>query len=230
MKPLRTVLIGVAVMVVLVTGCGSSSKHSTASTPTAPGSTVAVGSSTEPPGGAGSSTVAPTTSSGPTPSASTAPPTSGPDSSSSGPVATTIPPAARLCATSQLAASFGSGNGTAGTSYYDLDLRNVSSVTCFVQGYPGVSFVAGANGHQVGNPAVRVAGSTPQVVLTPQRAAVATLAVVDAGNYGTACQLTPVLGFRVYPPDQTAALYVAHPDEACANTRYTTLRIGPLQP
>jgi hypothetical protein len=108
--------------------------------------------------------------------------------------------------------------------------RNVSSVACFVQGYPGVSFVAGADGHQVGNAAVRVAGAAPRVGLSPQRSAAATLAVVDAGNYGAACQLTAVRGFRVYPPGQTAALYLPHVDQACANTAITTLRIGPLQP
>ncbi len=144
--------------------------------------------------------------------------------------ATTVPAAARLCATSQLAASLGSPNGTAGTIFYNLNLHNMSSGTCFVRGYPGVSFVAGTDGHQVGNAAERVVGPTPEVVLAPQRSAVALLAVVDAAHYGTSCQLTRVLGLRVYPPDQTAALYVASTQQACANTRFTTLRIGPLQP
>lgn len=228
MKPLRAVILGGMVMGLLVTGCGSSKHSTTAGTAasTIPGSTVAVGSSTSAPA---TPTVASTSPSSAAPPTST--PTSASTSSSSPrPVSTTTAAALRLCATSQLAASLGSGNGTAGTDYYGLNLRNVSSAACFVQGYPGVSFVAGADGHRVGNPAERVAGSAPRVVLTPQRSAVATLAVVDAGNYGTACQLTPVLGFRVYPPDQTAALYVAHADQACANTRYTTLRIGPLQP
>lgn len=145
-------------------------------------------------------------------------------------MATTVPVGPRLCATGQLAASLESPNGTAGTIYYDLDLRDVSSTTCFVEGYPGVSFVAGSDGHQVGNPAERMAGPTPRIVLAPQRSAEAVLAVVDAGNYGTQCQLTPVLGLRVYPPDQTTALYVPSANQACANTHYTTLRIGPLGP
>ncbi len=227
MRPLWAVVVGGVVMALAVTGCGSSSRHSTATGPDVTGSTVAVGSSTSAP----ATTTAPAASGGASTSASTASTAPAPTTSPSAPpVATTVAAAPSHCATSQLAASFGSGNGTAGTNYYELDLRNVSSVACSVQGYPGVSFVAGANGHQVGNPAVRVAGSTPRVVLSPQQSAAATLAVVDAGNYGTACQVTPVLGFRVYPPDQTAALYLAHADQACANTRYTTLRIGPLQP
>ncbi len=230
MKPWWGALVGVVGLAALVAGCGSSAKHVTAPTSAAPGSTAAVGSSTAPP-----ATTTGGSSSGPSVPATTAPgstarvPTSGP-SSSNAPVATTVPAAIRLCSTSQLAASLGSGNGAAGTIYYNLELHNASSVTCFVQGYPGVSFVAGSNGHQVGAPATRAAGATPQVVLAPQRSALASLAVVDAANYGIPCQLTPVLGLRVYPPNQTAALFVPHADQACANTSYTTLRIGPLQP
>jgi hypothetical protein len=151
---------------------------------------------------------------------------------STGPVPTTLPPPPATpgrCSSSQLAASLGSSNGAAGTIYYQLELRNTSAAACVVQGYPGVSFVAGADGHQVGDPATRVAGSAPSRVLTPGESAGATLAIVDASNFGTSCDLTNVLGLRVYPPDQTAALFVPHADMACANTQDPTLRIGPLQ-
>ena len=113
--------------------------------------------------------------------------------------------------------------------YYQLGLRNTSAATCFVQGYPGVSFVAGADGHQVGSPATRVAGATPMVALPPGQSAAATLAIVDATNFGTGCQVTDVLGLRVYPPGQTAALFVPHTDQACANVHDQTLRIEALQ-
>jgi hypothetical protein len=66
------------------------------------------------------------------------------------------------------------------------------------------------------------------LVLNPGQAASATLAIVDAANFPSSCQQTPVLGLRVYPPNQTAALFVAHNDMACANTADVTLRIGPL--
>jgi hypothetical protein len=191
---------------VLVAGCGST--H-TASTPT---------TSAAPPGSTAAVTTTPTQ---PTDTATTAPP-------STEPVPTTAPPPGR-CATSQLAGSLGSAEGAAGTIYYQLQLRNISAAACVLQGYPGVSFVAGADGHQVGDPAARVAGSAPSRVLAPGESAGATLAIVDASNFGTPCDLTNVLGLRVYPPDQTTALFVPHADKACANAQDLTLRIEPLQ-
>ena len=210
-------LIGLA----LVAGCGSASKPSSTATTKAPTSTTPTTpapTSTSP-----ATTLDTVPASSPATSAGSSPSSSSP-SSSGGAVVTT----AGFCSSQQLAAGLDSPNGTAGTIYYQLELRNTSGSSCVVQGYPGVSFVAGSDGHQVGSPASRVAGSMPRVLLAPGRSAEATLAIVDASNYGPPCQLTPVLGLRVYPPDQTAALFVPHTDEACALPQYVTLRIGPL--
>ena len=98
-----------------------------------------------------------------------------------------------------------------------------------MQGYPGVSFVAGTDGHQVGAPARRVSGPTPRVNLGPGQSADALLGIAEAGNFSN-CQQTPVLGLRVYPPDNTLALYVAHSDTGCANTSVVTLSIRPVAP
>lgn len=142
----------------------------------------------------------------------------------------TAPPArATLCSTSQLEGSLGSADGTAGTIYYPLDLRNRSTSTCYVQGYPGVSFVAGADGHQVGAPARRTNEAIPRVVLAPGQVAQATLGIHDASAFTQPpCDQTAVLGMRVYPPDQVAALFVPHRDTGCSNTAVVTLVIGPL--
>ena len=140
--------------------------------------------------------------------------------------ATTVP-TVRLCATSQLSGTLGSPNGAAGTIYYQLALTNKSSSTCFVQGYPGVSFVAGSNGHQVGAPAARAPGATPSVTVAPAKTAYALLGIAEAGNFSN-CQPTAVLGLRVYPPNNTAALFVPHNDTGCANTSVVTLTIHPL--
>jgi hypothetical protein len=139
------------------------------------------------------------------------------------------PPGPRLCSTSQLEGSLGSANGTAGTIYYRLGLRNKGTSECSVQGYPGVSFVAGADGHQVGAPATRNGQATPRVVVAPGRIAYATLGIHDASAFTQPpCHQTPVLGLRVYPPDQTAALFVPHRDIGCSNPAVRTLVIGPL--
>jgi hypothetical protein len=134
-----------------------------------------------------------------------------------------------MCSTKQLSGSLAASGAATGTAYYQLELRNVGSSRCYVEGYAGVSFVAGSNGHQVGAAAARSsAASIPEVVLSPGQVAFALLGVHDAYNFGSACNPTPVLGFRVYPPNQTTALYVPHSDEGCANASVDTLIVGPF--
>ncbi len=46
------------------------------------------------------------------------------------------------------------------------------------------------------------------------------------------CRPTPTAGLRVYPPGQTAALFVASPGRGCANPNVDSsmLRVGPVVP
>lgn len=132
------------------------------------------------------------------------------------------------CATAALAASLGRPDGTAGTIYYPVNLRNTGSSTCTIQGYPGVSFVAGADNHQVGQAAEHDPGSTATVTLSPGQTVSATLGIVNAGNFPDDCQRTPVSGLQITPPGQTASLVIAHADTACANTQNSTLHVGPF--
>jgi hypothetical protein len=66
------------------------------------------------------------------------------------------------------------------------------------------------------------------VTVAPGHTATATLGIVDASNYGPGCLLTSVRGLRVYPPGQTAALFVPHTDQGCANPADKTLTIRPV--
>jgi hypothetical protein len=110
-----------------------------------------------------------------------------------------------------------------------LVLTNTTSSPCVIQGYAGVSFVTGTSGRQVGNPAERVTGAAPNVLLTKGESASELLQVVDAYNYpDSRCHVTDTLGFRVYPPDQRTALFVPHHDVGCASTSVTTLSIQPF--
>jgi hypothetical protein len=78
-----------------------------------------------------------------------------------------------------------------------------------ISGFPGVSYVTGDNGRQVGAPAERDGASGPQVTLAPGQVASAALRMTNPGMYEPdACQQTPVRGLRVYPPDDTAALFI----------------------
>lgn len=131
------------------------------------------------------------------------------------------------CPSSQLAASLGSEDGTAGTIYYHLAFRNTGTSSCIERGYPGVSFVAGA-GRQIGVPANRQPGSIETITLAPGDSVSAILGITDSSAYGPPCGRTAVLGLRVYPPNQTAALFVPHNDYGCTNPNDVILHIFPL--
>ncbi|WP_433803799.1 DUF4232 domain-containing protein [Actinomycetospora sp. CA-084318] len=56
-----------------------------------------------------------------------------------------------VCPTSSLSVTLGPGEGTtSGTVYRPLVFTNTGSSACRLQGFPGVSHVAGDDGHQVG--------------------------------------------------------------------------------
>jgi hypothetical protein len=89
----------------------------------------------------------------------TAVPPTGPGASPSPPSAATgspFPTAAGepYCATAQLAVSVGGpSDGAAGTRSSYVLFRNDGTADCLLNGHPGVSYVAGEDGHQVGVPA-----------------------------------------------------------------------------
>jgi len=139
-------------------------------------------------------------------------------------------PAISRCPTAQLEASLGEPAGTGGTTTnYPLKLRNTSNSTCTIQGYAGVSFVAGDDNHQVGHAASQDTGSAPTITLSPGQTASATLGIVDAANFPPDCDGTPPTGLRVSPPDQTASLVIDPAGIACSNPKYSPLHVGPFQ-
>ena len=145
------------------------------------------------------------------------------------------------CTSADLKVSLGGGAG-AGMSqnHIGLQLRNTGSSPCTVYGYPGVSWVAGTDGHQVGAAAQRQAnnsGSAEQTVtLAAGALASAPLDIVDAAVIPPAeCKPVPVLGLRVYPPGEKAALFLPLATgsggygECSLTTKQPTLTIGYLQ-
>jgi Domain of unknown function (DUF4232) len=141
-------------------------------------------------------------------------------------------PAPPRCLSSHLAGSIASenGGGTAGSVHETLKLKNTGPADCTLYGYPGVSWVTGNSGRQVGAPAVRVTGVKEGTVLLPPGAiAKADLTEVDPGVF-PGCRPTATRGFRVYPPGETAALFVARPGRACANPADKDLKVRPVTP
>lgn len=177
---MRAALLVVLPLVMLTAACSGSSSPSAAASTTAPG-TVAVTPTTS-----GVATATPTVSRTTSPAAS-----------------------APTCRTSQLSLRLGKGGVAAGTAYQPIVLTNHGSSTCALRGYPGVAFAASTGG-QVGSAASR----NPQqavttILITPDSSASALLGIADYRNYPPReCLSHPVSGLRVYPPGNTAAVYV----------------------
>jgi Protein of unknown function (DUF4232) len=143
--------------------------------------------------------------------------------------AVTGPPA---CPTSSLQVKLGVAQGYAGGVYEVIDFTNTSGSSCTLYGYPGVSLVTGPPYAQIGLAAKRTAASTPvkQVTLTPGATANALLQIVDALNFPSAsCGPTKATALKVYPPNQTAPVYLPNTSNGCAKS-VQIMYIGPVQP
>lgn len=153
---------------------------------------------------------------------------------SASPTPTTTPGGPQPCATAALKAATGSGEGAAGSSYYAIDLTNNSSTSCTLYGYPGVSFVTGVGGSQIGPAATRNNAATPALItLAAGQTAHATLQVVDARNYpASLCKVVQAHWLRIYPPGQYSPLYVSFAALACGGSTSATriLSVQTVQP
>ncbi|HTX27591.1 MAG TPA: DUF4232 domain-containing protein [Streptosporangiaceae bacterium] len=155
--------------------------------------------------------------------------------SSAAPVtsSSSVPPAvvgAQACANGSLKVTQGLGQGYAGGTYEVIDFTNTSGSTCTLYGYPGVSLVSGPPYVQIGLSAKR-STNTPvnQITLAPGDVANALLQIVDALNFPSAtCSPAAATNLQIYPPGQTAAVYLPNQSEACAEPVQTTF-IGPVQ-
>src|SRR5690242_5992781 len=173
---------------VLATGCGSSS------------STSASGDASSVP---------------PAPSAPVSSPSPASPSSA---VPSPTPTGPGPCPTRSLQVKLGVSQGTAGSVYTTIDFTNISSVTCTLYGYPGVSLQTARPLHQIGKPA-KENPATPRALVTlqPQTTANALLRITDAGNYpASECGMTTAHYLQVYPPNQTTPAYIRYKTQACS--------------
>lgn len=182
---------------------------------------AACGSTAAPSSGGGTKTKTVTTTASP-PASSSAP---APSSSSA-------PAGPAACATSALALSLGQSNGAAGSVIIPLEFRNTSGSSCSLYGYPGVSFVTGPGGSQIGASASED-NATPRrlVTLAAGATAHALLQVAVAQNYPPAkCHLAQAHWLKVFPPGQTAALSVKFNSATCKATSIRTLAVQTVLP
>ncbi len=124
------------------------------------------------------------------------------------------------CTKANLSAKYKGGD--AATSHYfgRIVLTNTSDEICFVKGYGGLSYVGGGNGTQVGAPADRTPGPTPRTVLEPGDKVRSAIVETSTGPFSNKqCRPAKVDGFRVYVPDETRAIFIAHPTTGCSNPK-----------
>ncbi|MCB5293384.1 DUF4232 domain-containing protein [Arthrobacter sp. SO3] len=194
-----------AAAALLLAGCGAGTPQS--QTSSAPASSPA--SSASQPAASGTATAASSPAAAPTVS---------------------TPAGPGLCKASGLTGTIDStGGGAAGSIYMTLILTNSGAEPCLLKGFPGVSLTADANGDPIGAAAVRDE-TTPvaDVLLAPGQAGAATLRYSQAANHPD-CMMAPAAGFRIYPPEDTASLFIAQARDACSDTGTQLLTIGAFQ-
>ena len=194
-----------AAAVLFLAGCGAGTPQAqTSSTPAASPSS----SASQPAAAAG---------------AAAGPATSTPASAAPAPAGPALCKAAGLTATTD-----STGGGAAGSVYMQLLLTNSGTEPCMLLGFAGVSLTAGADGAPIGAAAARDTTPATEVLLEPGQAGAATLRYTQARNYPD-CTVVPAAGFRIYPPEDTASLFIAQPRDACSNTGINLLTIGAFQ-
>lgn len=163
------------------------------------------------------------------PTTTSQPPTSAAQPQQPPPVATA---ADTECKVADLSLRMGGGDATAGTAYRALVFTNKGSRACTIQGFPGVSFVAGDDGHQVGPAAHRVGEKGPAITLKPGESAFTYIGFVQIQNYEPdVCKPTEVRGLRVYPPHDYDSMFVPNAGTGCAGTPPgNQLTVATIQP
>jgi Protein of unknown function (DUF4232) len=107
---------------------------------------------------------------------------------------------------------------------------NKSGHRCTLYGYPGVSWVTGDGGTQVNDPFQRGAGTRKTVTLAAGGQAHTVLVTHSAGAFPTdKCKPVTVRGYRVYPPDETAAIFVSRPGPECSVKGVNLGQVLPIQ-
>lgn len=178
---------------------------------------------------------------------------SGSATTASSPRTSPSPTATTTHASGTAAASTGSAGGSSGPGRCSVDtltasttkdlhtdvdidvpvtIKNTGSATCTLQGWPGVSFVGGGNGSQIG-PAANLDRQTPHATVTLSSGAAAhfVLHVTRPGDGSNAsCAPRTADGLRVIPPGSTRSLFVEAPGyQACSSDLPATMSVTGIQ-
>jgi hypothetical protein len=121
------------------------------------------------------------------------------------------------------------GNGTAGSTFYQLEISNTSARTCTLIGFPGVSAVGGGS-VQLGSAAGRDASSPARLItLAPGATSHVELQVTDVGNFPPAqCHAVTADGLRVFAPNDFNSHIVPFSFSACSKAGPVFLHVSPV--
>ena len=121
------------------------------------------------------------------------------------------------------------GNGTAGSIYYPLEFTNISSQTCYLDGFPGVSTID-STGHQLGSPASWNHQVNPSIVnLAPGATAHSILQYIVV-VVSPQCNQKPASMIKVFPPGQTSSATGFWDFESCTTAKPVYLSVEAIQP
>jgi hypothetical protein len=151
--------------------------------------------------------------------------------SSAGTSTAANPTAVHRCYQTELRAWLGiPGGQTAGSTYYELELSNISSQACTLYGYPGVSALT--SGHQDGSAANRTASHpSTLVLLEPGATAHVILQITDVGNFSpSACDPVTADTLRVYAAGDYYPLFIPFSVAACATAGPIYLHVSTTVP
>ncbi|MGV0155462.1 DUF4232 domain-containing protein [Rhodococcus sp. GB-02] len=122
------------------------------------------------------------------------------------------------CTVGELNVTLGQPSGAAGSAELPVVFTNTGGRTCTLDGFPGVSYVTGASGSEVGAAAGR-SGSGSLVSLAPGAAATSLVRATNVENYpADQCGVTDVAGLKVYPPNSYDSVFLAYPTKGCSMT------------
>jgi hypothetical protein len=142
------------------------------------------------------------------------------------------PTATKACSASGLVVWAGEepGGGAAGSVYYRIELTNLSTATCTVNGYPKVNAVD-LKGGRIGAFATHEKGKAAKpVTLAPGQSATAQLRIVDALNFpADKCKATTAAGLRVAIPGGSGNKIAPLAFETCVRATSKTLSVAPVQ-
>jgi hypothetical protein len=122
------------------------------------------------------------------------------------------------------------GSGAAGSTYYELELSNVSDQGCTLYGYPGASALS--SGHQDGSPAARTPSHPKTLVyLGPGATSHVILQITDVYNFSASvCQPVTANALRVYAPGDYDSLLIPFSFTACAKSGPVYLHVSTTIP